>query len=626
MTNHPTDAPPTGMELLDRDPAPPPRRLPWEPILGLLLVLGIAGAGLWQWTSAGTQHAAYRTALQAETAQDWDRALVAYQQAGSYSDAPIRAGNVAATVRERDTAYATAAGAMQKGDWAALLPALVPLKRLAPTYRDTPRFVQAVETGLYTPALSGTVALRPSAQPPGLYTYRPGGWRWLAGSDVHSQIETRCPNGDWLLDVALPPPPGATPLPTPLTDASNTVRLAGRRLALVSTDGTARQLLDPTLNSWESYLCDGGQVWGRSFQQRGNSGSGNQVYMPIYTNTRQSLNMTQAQVPMLPGPDWFFGLVATNGRHVLLVDTTDLNPVNPQIGLAVADPDGSRLQALGTFSGTLQVNSFSPDGRWLLVMLNHRIAMPPEQQQQRVLLFDLSSAHAPQILAEVQRDGVNTDNVNYLYAGFFNRPPYQDRITLFRYGTAPLIRLITPDGSAPDQIYRLPTPFYLNSFPAIDRNSGQFLLEGKTANPSQDEAPNSIALLTPPDTVALFASPVLAKQRIEVVAIRAGHFQYLVGEDVNYRIGSTQSVGVYSMALTDLGKTPLTPTLIYTGTRTITVSQYLNSWHAGAKWLAYATPSGELHARRYDGTGDVLLERGVSGFAQPYAYLTEDDQ
>ena len=39
----------------------------------------------------------------------------------------------------------------------------------------------------------------------------------------------------------------------------------------------------------------------------------------------------------------------------------------------------------------------------------------------------------------------------------------------------------------------------------------------------------------------------------------------------------------------------------------------LTSWHIGPSTIAYVAKSGELHARSFDGTVDVVLETGVGG-------------
>lgn len=620
MTNHPTDAPPTGMELLDRDPAPPPRRLPWEPILGLLLVLGIAGAGLWQWTSAGTQHAAYRTALQAETAQDWDRALVAYQQAGSYSDAPIRAGNVAATVRERDTAYATAAGAMQKGDWAALLPALVPLKRLAPTYRDTPRFVQAVETGLYTPALGGTVALRPSAQPPGLYTYRLGGWRWLAGSDTHSQIETRCPNGDWLLDVPLPTLPGATPLPAPPADASDIERLVGRRFALVTADGAPHTLLDPALNRWYHRECDSRRVWGYGLAQIPTVSAA--VPLLPLTATWQLFDQATLHAPALPGPGWGLGDPSPDGQTLLVLDLTHFAAAQPRMSLFLANTDGSNLRPLVEFPGLLESNTFSPDGRSLMLKIQQPLPADADPAAPasmiRILWIMLTDPNPARSVAQITLAGDQHAFNAPLYASFLTQAPYAGWLFVRKSeASGDTVDLIAPDPTVARQTYKLPSDLYGGFYLTAANGTGRLLLSF-ISHAARDSGggTDTIGILNPPTGLIRFQPPLRPGRQLSETVIRADRLIY--GVRPRYYGGQEPILEeLYSVPLARVGQTGIQPTLIYSNTRRLN-DRFQTTTYLGQDWLTYTTSNGELHARRYDGTGDVLLDRGFTGFAAAY--------
>ena len=206
----PADLPATP-EMLDPDPQQPSGQPPgprWERLIGLMLVIVLTGYGLVTWWSDSAHQSAYRTGLRAALDNDWDAALIAFGRADDYADAKVRANNAAIHVRERDTVYPIAAAAFAHRDWAALIPAVERLAKVAPTYRDTPHFVQTLETEVYTPALSDTVALRLQAQPPGWYVYRPGGWRYLDGSDVQSRIRARCPDGSWVLDMPGPPRAG----------------------------------------------------------------------------------------------------------------------------------------------------------------------------------------------------------------------------------------------------------------------------------------------------------------------------------------------------------------------------------------------------------------------------------
>ncbi|MDQ2807147.1 MAG: hypothetical protein M3Z04_09595 [Chloroflexota bacterium] len=618
MTNPPTDLPPAGLELLDPDPAPPARGPHWERLLGLLLVVGIAAAGLWQWVSAGTQHAAYRTAVQAETAQDWDRALAAYGQAGDYSDAPARRTNVTAAIHERDSAYATASRAFAQQDWATLLPALRPLERLAPTYRDTPRFIQARETEVYTPALSGTVALRPTVQPPGLYTYR-SGWHWLTGSDTHSQITARCPNGDWVFDVALAPSGGQMPSPAVPTaapsDNPNITRLVGRRLALVTADGTALTLLDPALNDWDSGGCDTQRVWGYRQDQR--PVAGDSVASVALSLTWQLFDHATAQGPSLPGPAWILGYPSPDGQTLLVLDTTHFDARQPRTPMFLANVDGSNLRPLGEFPGLLEYNQFSPDSRSLMLKMQQPLAAGADRAapttQIRILWIMLTDPSPPRLVAQITLAGDQPVYSSPLNAFFLTQDPYAN--WLFVQGSNPTgdtVDLITPDATLPRQTYPLPADLYGGFYPTAGDGTGRLLLPF-TSSASNDirGGTDTIGILNRPTGLTRL-QPLLLGKELSYTAIRADRLIY----EVRPRYYGAQEPiveEIYSVPLTRAGQAGVQPTLVYSNTRRLHDSPYTNTYF-GQDWLTYVTSDGELHARRYDGSGDVLLDRGVTGF------------
>ncbi len=622
MAQHPPNLL-TDLELLDADPAPPARGLHWERLVGLLLVLGIAAGGLWQWANAGTQHAAYRTALQAETAQDWESALAAYRQAGDYNDAPARVRSVATTIRERDTAYATAATALQKSDWAALLPALVPLKRLAPTYRDTPRFVQAVETQLYTPALSGTVALRPTAQPPGLYTYRPGGWQWLAGSDAKSQIEDHCPNGDWLLDVPMAPSGGGLPSPAVPTSAPSDnpsiTRLVGRRLALVTAAGATHTLLDPDLNSWDYRGCDSRRVWG--VRQAQIPTVSDAVPSLALTVTWQLFDQATLHAPALPGPGWALGQPSPDGQTLLVLDMTHFDAAQPQMSLFLADADGSNLRPLVKFPGLLEANAFSPDGRSLMLKIQQPLPADTDPAapatQIRILWIMLTDPDPPRSVAQITLAGSQPAYNAPLDAYFLTQAPYAG--WLFVHGsnaTDETVDLITPDATLPRQRYTLPRDLYGGFYPTAADGTGRLLLPF-TSHASRETggSTDTIGILNPPAGLTRFQLPLTGKE-VANMAIRADRLIYEVRP--RYYGGQEPIIEeLYSVPLARVGQAGVQPTLVYSNTRHLSDSNYSGTYF-GQDWLAYITAGGELHARRYDGSGDVLLDRGFTGFAAAY--------
>ena len=137
---------------------------------------------------------------------------------------------------------------------------------------------------------------------------------------------------------------------------------------------------------------------------------------------------------------------------------------------------------------------------------------------------------------------------------------------------------------------------------------------------------NALVVLTPPDQITLHHLPVPQDGQLQGLMLRASRILYQAGSDTTYQSEGAQTLTFYSLPRTDVGKMPLAPTTVYTGTRTLSTRQYTKSWYAATAWLTYTTPTGELHSRRYDGTGDVLLERGVSSFAaSPFFALDWDD-
>src|SRR5579859_5295529 len=166
----------------DGGPAPdPPRRrgAPREVLLGGLLLLAILAISGWQWQVQQDQFAAQ---------------------------------------------YAQAQAAARRADWPTSLLALLRLRHGAAHYRDSDALAAQAVAQLTTQALSGTLALRPAANPPGLYHYGAAGWQWLAGSTPSSRVLAFCPDGDVLV---------RTPDRSP----------GGHRLVRNSPDGTLRVVL-----------------------------------------------------------------------------------------------------------------------------------------------------------------------------------------------------------------------------------------------------------------------------------------------------------------------------------------------------------------------------------------------
>src|SRR5438045_1451551 len=114
----------TEIEELDVDgrPSRAERLYRLESFLGALLILALLVVVGWYWIDQQGKQAQYRAGERAAAAGDWWSAHASYAAATGYADADKRAA-------------------------------------------------EADRMLMYTSALSGTVALRPSASPPGLYYY-----------------------------------------------------------------------------------------------------------------------------------------------------------------------------------------------------------------------------------------------------------------------------------------------------------------------------------------------------------------------------------------------------------------------------------------------------------------------
>ena len=199
----------------DLDPEPPSRVRRghrWEFAVGVLLVLGIAGVGAWQWWQGQAKAAAYQAGAHAAAIGDWDSAYAAYRRAEGYADAADRAAAAGQTIARRNTQYQSATAAAQTGNWPAALQAIRQVQQIAPHYENTAQIGQDAQQHVYTAALSDAVVLRPTAAPPGFYIYSPAGWRWLQGSDSQSRVQATCPDGEIIFDAA---PGRAAVTPTP---------------------------------------------------------------------------------------------------------------------------------------------------------------------------------------------------------------------------------------------------------------------------------------------------------------------------------------------------------------------------------------------------------------------------
>jgi hypothetical protein len=250
----------------DLDPEPPPKRSVyiWEVVLGLLVLVGVLTFAGWQWVRQDRLQSEYEAGLNAVSHQDWQAAETHFGAASGYLDADKQAEQAAENVATRDKQYDAAVAAGNKGDWLGTLQAIRQVTDVQPGYKDSTRIEQRASEQVYRDAMSGTIALRPDANPPGLYLYGPDGWTWLPQSDQDSRVRSQSPNGWIVYDV----PAGGTgehPRSLAQDGGPGLSPLSGRRLMAMplGNPGKATQLaLDP--GAYGTFEAVDGGVWALS--------------------------------------------------------------------------------------------------------------------------------------------------------------------------------------------------------------------------------------------------------------------------------------------------------------------------------------------------------------------------
>src|SRR5262249_27747878 len=127
--------------------------------------------------------------------------------------------------------YGAAVNASGAADWLTALRELKALQSVQPEYRDSAALYASAEREVYRAALSGTVALRSTATPPGLYLRSGDNWLWLQDSDANSSVRVLDNCGYIVYNVPLAPGEAvATPSPNSWRTGLGAARLMAARL------------------------------------------------------------------------------------------------------------------------------------------------------------------------------------------------------------------------------------------------------------------------------------------------------------------------------------------------------------------------------------------------------------
>ncbi|HEY0071573.1 MAG TPA: hypothetical protein VGE04_16530 [Chloroflexia bacterium] len=240
-----------------------------EFVVGVVLVLAVLAFAGWQWWQTEFRQSNYRLGEQAARRYDWDEARDRFSIAEGYRDADKRAEAASNRVQERDEHYSLALEHFNSRRWAAALKELRTVREVQPGYRDLASMEQQAEQQVYKDALLGSVALRATADPPGLYYRTESAWVWLKGSDEYSlpwgqgtpdHVLYDAPIEGWV-PPAPPDRPGRRNDPT-----SQRMDLEGRKLMVAALDAGGATLSSSDLPfnlddfSWFEWNHEG--VWG----------------------------------------------------------------------------------------------------------------------------------------------------------------------------------------------------------------------------------------------------------------------------------------------------------------------------------------------------------------------------
>jgi hypothetical protein len=560
--------------------------------LGLLLVLAIFAAV--QWWDPQTRLAHYQAGSRAAASQDWDAAGREFTAAGGYNDAAGRAAAAVALRDERDRTYQVLTGAIHDGDWPIALAAGRRLRDIATHYQDAPQLTSQAERAVYAATLSGTIALRANAAPPGLYAYGAAGWRYLQASDARSRVRASCPNRQALFDI----PAGSG--------------TAERRLVVAPLDGgPVRYRLSIDLGRSNAYLCTESGVWASLYY----ANSGFPGLLSGLTLPHPSILAYQpfnGQLLVPPTPFGAGGLgvnIAPDGRHILTADLTGYDFVTAQTQLYWIDPRTGDLRLLDTRPGWLERDEVSPDGRYVLFIVDR----PMSDMAHFVTVFLLNTDGEPTQTLVVTHEALNNDptptgGLRATGAFFIPDGPRAGQILLtWMEGVHHRVQLLDPAHVArPLADWTVANPAAELRFFSTNAPGGGLLLGWQ----EPDASGATIGYLDGRNTIQLLSLPDNPAAMIWRAGVRGDRLVYTT-QQIDLAARETDYI-VHSVPLPQPAGRRTAPALILHQQTVAENQEPPAAWTLGDTLFAYITPTGELRAQTYTGSVDILLESGVT--------------
>ncbi|MGA7731781.1 MAG: hypothetical protein WCD37_10990 [Chloroflexia bacterium] len=467
-----------------------------ELVLGLLLLLGVLGWVGFSWWRDESNMSHYAQGQHEAVRWHWDEALAHYSAAQGYKDADVRATEALSQIEARDRQYEAAIAHRQTGPAAQALLAARMVQAIQPGYKDVDTIALQAEDQVYTDALSGTVVMRTTAYPPGLYYRGPDGWEYLRDSDQWSSVLSipfsaasdkhvvyDVPGPDWI-------PPGPIirspfgPYGYPISQGSPDK--VGRRLVMAALSGGITsfvldgvEFVDLQLNpvDYNFYICGDAGVWGIRYDPRVSEKVIARGRFDGFTPTYEKIapqaggmSGTVARVVM-PGTDGVVadfgheggGVGTGNGGDKILLAAHGPGADN-QAGthLYFADADGSGPSLVFSTTDTLISALLSPNDRHALVVASQEIESPTGKALVVAILLTLDGTAPPKLLQKISvDDDTNSPGISPVLAGrltitgvFLESDAFKNKLLLgWSRGELALgVRLRLLDVSNPDRV------------------------------------------------------------------------------------------------------------------------------------------------------------------------------
>ncbi len=640
----------------DLDPEPSPRRggrQVWEVVLGVLLLAGVLGYVGWQWARQEAQQRTYDAGSDAATRRDWDQAHTLFAAASGYLDADTQAKAAATTIAKRDDLYKTALDNENAGNWMAGLKSIRQVDDIQPGYKDSAQIEELTTGKIYGQVLSGTVALRAGATPPGLYYYGPDGWGWLPNSDLYSRVEGSG-SGNWLVyDV---PGEGWTPALTPTPPGPDiwSPQLQGRRLLAARLPDLSQTIaISIPINPKPYYLFQWGKygLWATTYDpQPTQYPPSGPIRRPLFgseqtTVTYQSFNgsiTSPTQVENAKDKAIIMGLDPNSNRFLLATwsgEDSDGGVIAGTVtNLYLVRPGSDRRLLYSVTGGSFISAQFSPDG--VHALLSTYTILDAENEERSVILLSLDGTASPQTIAETTAH-INTrspqccdsspDTVdNSFTASFIDGGSYSGDIIVAEYDQGHnYLRLIdTHWGAAQVIMMEVPTNKRLN-WSIFEGQNGEAVLVAlqepfmenlRQSQPFIQPMPITFVVLSPDEGLKVTSLVVdWDPYRTEL------DFATVAGNQLVFNTSTCcskqNSRSVFSFPTSRFGVQGEQPATTYNETGAASSDDPLSygSQSFGSSFFADIS-AGDLHARYYDDSIDVVLEHNVA-----YLYNTSEN-